>query len=190
METSFMILSFFTSVFMNMFFSPDVKSVSTAKSVYEFELPDIDGKKISLASYKGKVLLVVNVASKCGYTPQYEALQRVYELYKSKGFIILGFPANNFLGQEPGTNEEIKTFCSSKYAVSFPMFSKISVKGGDIHPLYNFLTTSNEKWKGDVKWNFTKFLIAKDGTIIQRFESKEKPDSEAVIRAIEVALQQ
>ena len=158
-----------------------------ASNVLDFTLNSIDGKPAPLSQYQGKVVLIVNVASRCGYTPQYTGLEKVYEKYKDQGFVILGFPANNFGAQEPGTNEEIKTFCSSKYNVTFPMYSKISVKGADIHPLYQFLTT-NPGTAGDVKWNFTKFLVGKDGKVIARFESAVTPESPEVTGAIEKAL--
>jgi len=134
--------------------------------------------------------MIVNVASLCGFTPQYTGLEAVYEKYKDKGFVILGFPANNFGSQEPGTNDEIKTFCTRKYNVSFPMFAKISVKGADKAPLYKFLTDkqSNPASGGEIQWNFTKFLIGKDGRIIQRFESAVEPQSPEVVAAIEKAL--
>jgi glutathione peroxidase len=157
-------------------------------SIYDATMKDIDGKPVKLSEYKGKVLLIVNVASKCGYTPQYEGLQKLYEKYKDRGFLVLGFPANNFMGQEPGTDSEIKAFCSTKYNVTFPMFSKISVKGSDIHPLYQYLTTV-KGMEGDVRWNFGKFLVSKDGKVLARFDSKDKPESEQVIQAIESALQ-
>jgi glutathione peroxidase len=160
--------------------------LAAASSVYDFTLNSIDGPPVPLAAYKGKVLLLVNVASKCGFTPQYTALEAVYEKYKDQGLVVMGFPANNFMAQEPGTNEEIKTFCSRKYNVTFPMYSKISVKGDDKAPLYQFLT---EQKGGDIKWNFTKFLIGRDGTIIARFEPKVTPDSPEVVAAIEKALQ-
>jgi glutathione peroxidase len=156
-----------------------------AASVYEFTLNSIDGAPAPLTAYKGKVLLLVNVASKCGFTPQYKALEAVYQKYQDKGLVIAGFPANNFGAQEPGTNEEIKTFCTRTYSVTFPMYAKISVRGADIAPLYEFLTKSTG---GDIKWNFTKFLIGKDGRIISRFESPVKPDSPEVTAAIEKAL--
>lgn len=162
-------------------------NMNKATSIYEFTMNDIDGKSIKLDKYKGNVVLIVNVASKCGYTPQYEGLEEVYKRYKDKGFVILGFPANNFLGQEPGTDAEIKQFCSTKYNVSFPMFSKISVKGSDIHPLYQYLT-QNANPTGDVKWNFGKFLVGKDGKIIARFDSGVKPESTELTSAIESAL--
>ncbi len=159
-------------------------------SVHDFALKNIDGKETSLAAFKGKVLLVVNVASKCGFTPQYEGLQAVYAKYKDQGLVVLGFPANNFMGQEPGTNEEIKQFCTLKYNVSFPMFAKISVKGADIHPLYKFLTdkATNPNFGGDITWNFNKFLVDRDGKVIARFDTREKPESDKVAQAIEQAL--
>jgi glutathione peroxidase len=160
-----------------------------ASNVLDFTLNSIDGKPAPLSQYQGKVVLIVNVASRCGYTPQYAGLEKVYEKYKDKGFVILGFPANNFGAQEPGTNEEIKTFCSSKYNVTFPMYSKISVKGADIHPLYQFLTDSQAGTGGDIKWNFTKFLVGKDGKVIARFEPAVTPESAEVTSAIEKALQ-
>jgi glutathione peroxidase len=156
-----------------------------AASVYEFTLNSIDGAPAPLDVYKGKVLLVVNVASKCGFTPQYKELEAVYEKYKDQGFVIAGFPANNFMSQEPGTNQEIKSFCTRTYGVSFPMYGKISVKGSDIAPLYTYLTAAKG---GDIKWNFTKFLIGKDGTILERFEPPVKPDDPKVTAAIEKAL--
>ncbi|MDQ3801189.1 MAG: glutathione peroxidase [Acidobacteriota bacterium] len=155
-------------------------------------MADIDGNNVNLKKYKGNVLLVVNTASKCGFTPQYESLQAVYDKYKAEGFYVLGFPANNFSGQEPGTNEEIKEFCTSKYKVQFPMFAKISVKGEDQHPLYQFLTgkQTNPNFAGDIKWNFNKFLIDRKGRVVARFDSKDKPDGEAVTQAIEKYLKE
>jgi glutathione peroxidase len=161
-------------------------SAFAASSVHEFSLPSIDGAPAPLSAYKGKVALIVNVASQCGYTPQYAGLEKLYEKFKDKGFVILGFPANNFGAQEPGTNEEIKTFCSRNYNVTFPMYSKISVKGSDKAPLYKFLTDSTG---GEVKWNFTKFLVDGNGQVITRFESAVEPDSPEMIRAVEKALQ-
>jgi len=159
------------------------------ESVYNFTLPSIDGEPTALSSYKGKVILLVNVASRCGFTPQYSALESIYEKYKDQGFVILGFPANNFGGQEPGTNAEIKTFCSTKYNVSFPMFAKVSVKGADCTPLYQYLTQqANPSLTGDIKWNFTKFLVDRNGNVVERFESKVKPDSPEVVEAIEKLL--
>jgi len=159
----------------------------TAKQVYTYKLKTIDGEPTSLATYKGKVLLVVNVASACGFTPQYSALEAVYEKYKDKGLVVVGVPANNFANQESGTEAEIKTFCSRKYHVTFPMMSKVSVLGPDQTPLYHYLTdkTTNPSVGGDIKWNFTKFLIARNGTPVSRFEPATKPDSPEVLSAIE-----
>jgi len=160
-------------------------SAFAASSVHEFTLNTIDGSPQFLAAYKGRVALLVNVASKCGYTPQYTGLEALYEKYKSQGFVILGFPANNFGAQEPGTNEEIKAFCSSKYMVTFPMFAKISVKGDDQAPLYKFLTGATG---GDIKWNFTKILVDENGKILNRFESKVEPNAPELVGAVEKAL--
>ena len=159
-----------------------------ASNVLDFTLNSIDGKPAPLAQYRGKVVLLVNVASRCGYTPQYAGLEKVYEQYKDRGFVILGFPANNFGAQEPGTDQEIKTFCSSKYNVTFPMYSKISVKGADIHPLYQFLTDkqANPKTGGDIQWNFTKFLVDRRGGVVSRYAPSTKPKS--LTRAIEELL--
>jgi glutathione peroxidase len=159
-------------------------------SVHEFTLKTIDGKPMPLSNFKGQIMLVVNVASQCGYTPQYEGLEKLYETYKARGFVITGFPANNFGGQEPGTDSEIQTFCRSKYGVTFPMFSKISVAGGDKAPLYGFLTdrASNPKTGGEIQWNFTKFLIDRDGKVLQRFEPAVEPLSRELISAVEAAL--
>jgi glutathione peroxidase len=160
-------------------------------SVYNFTLPSIDGEPTSLSSYKGKVILLVNVASRCGFTPQYSALESLYEKYKDQGFVILGFPANNFGAQEPGTNAEIRSFCTLKYNVTFPMFAKVSVKGDDTTPLYQYLTQqANRTFVGDIKWNFTKFLVDRSGNVVARFESKVKPDSPEVVEAIEKLLRQ
>jgi glutathione peroxidase len=162
-----------------------------ASNVYDFTLPSIDGKPMPLADFKGKVILVVNVASKCGYTPQYTALEALYEKYKDQGFVIVGFPANNFGAQEPGTNAEIKTFCSRTYNVTFPMYSKISVKGDDQAPLYKYLTKDTPApISGDIKWNFTKFLVDRNGKVVQRFESAVTPDSPEVTSAVEKLLKQ
>ncbi|MGH9899929.1 MAG: glutathione peroxidase [Pyrinomonadaceae bacterium] len=165
-------------------------SAKAATSVYDFNMKDIDQKNVDLSQYKGKVVLIVNVASKCGFTPQYEGLQKLYTKYKDQGFVILGFPANNFHGQEPGTNAEIKEFCSTKYNVSFPLFSKISVKGDDIDPLYKFLTSkeTNPEFSGEITWNFNKFLVDKKGNIIARFDSKITPEDNQVTSVIEAAL--
>jgi glutathione peroxidase len=164
-------------------------SLFAASAVYSFTLNSIDGTPAPLADYKGKVVLLVNVASQCGYTPQYSALEAIYEKYKDRGFVILGFPANNFGAQEPGTNEEIKTFCTRKYSVTFPMYSKISVKGADQAPLYAYLTKETPAGiAGEIKWNFTKFLVDRDGKVVQRFESAVTPDSQEVVAAIEKEL--
>lgn len=151
---------------------------------------DIDGKDYDLGQLKGKAVMVVNVASKCGQTPQYEGLQKLYDTYKDRGFVVIGFPANNFKEQEPGTDAQIKQFCSTKYNVTFPVMSKISVKGDDKHPVYKTLTepaTAGE-FAGEIGWNFTKFLIGKDGKIAARFNTKVKPDEPQVAEAIEKAL--
>jgi len=160
------------------------------KALYDFAMKDIDGRDVKLEIYRGKVLLIVNVASKCGFTPQYAGLEKIYLKYKDQGFVILGFPANNFLSQEPGTNEEIKNFCTLKYNVTFPMFAKISVKGEDKHPLYRFLTeeATDQDFAGEISWNFNKFLVDKNGKIIARFGSRVKPEDESLIAAIEKAL--
>jgi glutathione peroxidase len=161
-----------------------------ASSVYDFTLPSIDGNPSPLAAYKGKVLLLVNVASKCGFTPQYKGLEALYEKFKDQGLVVIGFPANNFGAQEPGTNDEIKTFCSRTYHVSFPMYSKISVKGEDKAPLYQFLTdkAANPTTGGEIGWNFTKFLVDKDGKVIARFNSQVTPESPELTSAVEQAL--
>jgi len=159
-------------------------------SVLDFHVKDIDGKDVDLASYKGKVLLIVNTASQCNLTPQYKDLEAMYEKYKDRGFEILAFPANEFGGQEPGSNEQIKDFCSTKYKVSFPLFSKIVVKGKGIDPLFEFLTSdaTNPKFAGVIKWNFNKFLVNRKGEVIARFEPKKEQWSEPVTAAIEKAL--
>jgi glutathione peroxidase len=162
------------------------------KTVYDYTLNSIDGQATPLAGYRGKVLMVVNVASRCGYTPQYAALETIYEKYKDRGFVIVGVPANNFGAQEPGSNSEIKTFCTRKYNVQFPMMSKVSVKGSDTAPLYQYLTdnSSHPKTGGEIKWNFTKFLVDRNGSIAARFEPEVTPDSPQVTAAIEKALAQ
>ncbi|HOT96370.1 MAG TPA: glutathione peroxidase [bacterium] len=161
-----------------------------ATSVYEFTMNDIDGAPVKLEQYRGKVLLIVNVASKCGFTPQYEGLEKLYTTYKDAGLVVLGFPANNFMRQEPGSNDEIKSFCSLTYGVTFPMFSKISVKGADQHPLYAWLTgkESNPDFAGDISWNFNKFLVNREGHIIARFGSRTKPEDPELVSAINKAL--
>lgn len=153
-------------------------------SLYEFSIKNIDGKILDLSIYKGKKILIVNTASECGFTPQYEGLQELYLKYKDK-VIVIGFPANNFGKQEPGTNQDIKGFCSKNYNVSFPMMSKISVKGDDIDPLFKWLTTQpNPDFTGDINWNFEKFLLDENGQLIHRFRSRTKPMSDEIINAI------
>lgn len=155
--------------------------------LYSFTMKDIDGKPIKLSAYKGKVLILVNVASLCGNTPQYSGLQALYEKYQSKGFEVLGFPANDFGREEPGSDAEIKEFCSSKYQVSFPLFSKIEVAGKNMHPLYKYLTSKTE-FPGDVEWNFGKFLVGRDGEVLARFAPDIQPLDEELIEEVEVAL--
>ena len=164
-----------------------LSSLQADENVHSFSLKDIDGKEIQLSQFKDKTLLLVNVASKCGLTKQYSALQKIHETYNEKGLIIIGIPANNFKSQEPGTNAEIKAFCTTKFNVSFPMMSKIEVKGEKQDPLYKYLT-SHKNFGGDISWNFEKFLIDGDGNIIKRFKPRTKPDSNEVISTIETAL--
>jgi glutathione peroxidase len=167
--------------------SPDAaKPASAGLAAIPFKT--ITGKDASLADYKGKVVLVVNTASKCGFTPQYKALEAIQQKYAAKGFTVIGFPCNDFGGQEPGTAVEIQQFCTTTYAVTFPLMEKIHVKGAEQHPLYAALTGKDAAFPGDVKWNFGKFLIGKDGKAIARFESAQKPDGPEVIAAIEKAL--
>lgn len=156
-------------------------------NIHDVSVKDMDGKSISLSDYKGKVLLIVNVASQCGNTPQYEGLQAIYEKYKDRGFEILGFPSNDFGGQEPGTNDEIRTFCESKYNVTFPLFDKVQVLGESKSPLYAKLINANPS--GDVKWNFEKFLIDKNGNVTERFGNKVKPEADEVTAAVERELE-
>ena len=164
------------------------KVAPTENNFYAFKMQDIDGKVVPLAKFKGKVLLVVNVASKCGNTPQYDALESLYEAKKKSGFAVLGFPANNFGQQEPGSNSEIKEFCTSTYKVKFPMFAKISVKGQDEHPLYKWLRANSNRPNDDIDWNFSKFVIGKDGKVAARFRASVTPDSPEVVAAINAAL--
>lgn len=163
-------------------------STATAGTLYEIPLKDINGQDTSLKPYEGKVMLIVNVASKCGNTKQYKELQALHQEFEKDGLAILGFPCNDFGGQEPGTNEEIKEFCSTKYNVSFPIFDKLTVKGPEKHPLYQQLSGPQSPFPGDVKWNFGKFLVGRDGTILARFEPKTKPDDTTVLTAIKDAL--
>ncbi|MEX1140398.1 MAG: glutathione peroxidase [Bacteroidota bacterium] len=163
--------------------------MSDSSPLYSFTMETIDGKDRSLAEYKGKVLLLVNVASECGYTPQYKDLEEVYRRYNKQGFAVLGFPANNFGSQEPGTDEEIKAFCSTNYGVTFDMFSKISVKGADQHPMYKYLTTESPV-PGEVKWNFQKYLVDRKGTVVAMFPTRTKPIDAGVVSKIEALLAQ
>jgi len=164
---------------------PDVPS-----PLYRIPVRTLDGRETTLAGYRGKVLLIVNVASRCGFTGQYEGLQALFDRLRGRGFVVLGFPANDFLGQEPGTNEDIRQFCTLNYGVTFPMFAKLSVKGKNQHPLYAFLTgaETNPKFAGRITWNFNKFLVGRDGRVIGRFGSRVKPESPELTQAIEAAL--
>ena len=163
-------------------------SVETAEAIYDVPLRNIDGQPTSLEVYRGKVLLIVNVASKCGFTPQYAGLEALYQKYKNQGFTVLGFPCNQFGRQEPGTNEEIKQFCSTTYQVSFPIFDKIEVNGKNRHALYEALAGKNSSFSGRIWWNFTKFLIGRDGKILGRFGSRVKPDATKLVQAVKSAL--
>jgi glutathione peroxidase len=186
--TRCMVFAMNTPILIAAVLSLGIISARAADSIYDLPLKDIDGKSTSLKPYQGKVVLVVNVASKCGYTPQYTALEALSRKYKDQGLAVLGFPCNQFGGQEPGTAEEIKLFCSSKYDVTFPLFEKIEVNGANRHPLYATLAGTNSPFVGDIKWNFTKFLVSRDGKILKRFESAVKPDSTEVIQSVESAL--
>jgi glutathione peroxidase len=157
------------------------------RSIHQFTVRTIDGKDVSLGEYRGKVLLVVNTASKCGFTPQYEGLEALYEKYRGRGFEVLAFPANNFMGQEPGTDGEIAQFCELNYKTTFPLFSKISVKGTDMAPLYAWLT-KQPGFEGDIGWNFTKFLVGPDGHLLARYGSRTEPRNEKLVAQIEAAL--
>ncbi|MEI2726798.1 MAG: glutathione peroxidase [Verrucomicrobiota bacterium] len=159
-----------------------------AESIYDLKLKDIDGKDVSLGDYKGKVLLIVNVASKCGYTKQYTGLEAIQQKFQKQGFTVLGFPCNQFNRQEPGSNEEIKQFCTSKFNVTFPLFDKIDVNGANRNSLYIALAGKDSPFPGDIKWNFGKFLIGRDGKILKRFGSGDEPDAPEVTAAIEAAL--
>jgi len=160
------------------------------QSIYDIVVRQIDGNEISLSQYRDKVLLIVNVASRCGFSSQYQGLQNLYVRYREQGLEILAFPANNFLGQEPGTNEEIQTYCSVNFDVTFPLFAKISVRGKDIHPLYRYLTQkdTNPNFAGKITWNFNKFIIDRNGIIVGRFGSLTKPENKKIIKTLEKAL--
>jgi glutathione peroxidase len=165
-----------------------VSAQTNSPSLYDIPLKDIDGHDTSLKAYQGKVILIVNVASKCGFTPQYEGLEALQKKYESQGFTVLGFPCNDFLSQEPGTATEIKQFCSSKYDVTFPLFEKLHVKGKEQHPLYAALTGPTSPYPGKITWNFNKFVIGREGKIFKRFGSTDKPESKPVTTAIEAAI--
>jgi glutathione peroxidase len=187
MKTGLIISLFLAALVCNHPFASE--TASEIKTIYGFTVKDINGNEVKLDQFKGKVLLIVNTASKCGYTPQYKALQEVYKKYEKQGLVILGVPANNYGKQEPGTNDEIKEFCSLTYNVTFPMLAKVSVKGDDIAPLFKYLTTAeNADFKGDINWNFEKFLVDKNGKLIHRYRSKVTPDSEELVTAIQQAL--
>jgi glutathione peroxidase len=162
--------------------------MNSEANVHKFNVKDINLNEVQLSDYEGKVLLIVNVASKCGFTGQYKELQKIYEQYNDRGFEILGFPCNDFGGQEPGTNEEIKEFCSLNYNVTFPMFDKVKVKGSDKHPLFKMLTNNSVTGKSNIKWNFEKFIIGKNGNVVDRFRTPTKPDSKKIISVIEKEL--
>lgn len=162
---------------------PAARTVPDDAKIYSFIMKTIDGEERPLSEYKGKVLMIVNVASKCGYTYQYEGLEKLYRAYKDRGFVILGFPANNFLWQEPGTDAEIKQFCKTNYGVTFAMFSKISVKGSDQHPLYRFLT-NEPPVSGSVKWNFQKYLVDREGNVAAKFSPRTEPDDPEVVEKL------
>jgi glutathione peroxidase len=163
-------------------------TISAQASIYSIPVTDISGHETSLAPYAGKVIMIVNVASKCGNTPQYAGLEELYQEHKEDGLVILGFPCNQFGGQEPGTNEEIVEFCTANYGVTFPLFDKIDVNGANRHPLYAALCGGDSPFPGDVGWNFAKFLIGRDGKIIARFDPRTKPETQEVTGAVEAAL--
>ena len=162
-------------------------NVNKKESIHQFKVKDINGKSFEFSSLKGKKVMIVNTASKCGLTPQYEKLEALYQKYKNNNFIIIGFPANNFMGQEPGSDQEISTFCQKNYGVSFPMMSKISVKGKDMHPVYQFLTqkAKNGLEDNDVQWNFQKYLIDEEGHLVKVISPRTQPDDASIIQWIE-----
>lgn len=166
------------------------QETNAMKTIHGIAVTRIDGTATNLGACQGQVMLIVNVASRCGFTGQYAGLQKLYETYKDRGLVVLGFPANDFLRQEPGTNQEIAEFCSTKFHVTFPMFEKIPVTGDNMHPLYKFLTgkETNPEFSGRISWNFTKFLVGRDGKILGRFGSRTGPEDKTVIAAIETAL--
>lgn len=167
----------------------NAQPTASAMTIYDYKLQSLDGQPVDMSKYKGKVLLIVNTASKCGYTPQYAGLQALSEKYKAQGLEVLGFPANNFGGQEPGSAEEIGEFCQKNYGVTFDLFAKSSVKGADKSPLFTYLTeTANPEKTGEIGWNFEKFLISRDGTLVDRYQSKVAPESGELTQAIEAQL--
>jgi glutathione peroxidase len=168
----------------------DAVSQAPARSIYEIELPALNGKQVGLSDYAGKVVLAVNVASRCGFTPQYKGLQTLHDRYSGRGFTVLGFPCNQFMHQEPGSAAEIQEFCSLNYGVTFPLFAKLDVEGADQHPLYAILSEfpDDQGKAGNVKWNFEKFLVGRDGQVVHRFRSKVKPEDPDVIASIEALL--
>ena len=166
-----------------------VTDIERTDNIYQYELNSIDGEKVSLEEFSGDVILVVNTASECGFTRQYEGLQKIFETYSDQGFKVLGFPANNFGGQEPGSDEEIAVFCEVNFGVTFPLFSRISVKGDDQHPLFDYLTgLENPDFTGEIGWNFEKFLIDRNGNLVRRFKSNVEPDDEELVSAIKSLL--
>jgi glutathione peroxidase len=190
MRSIFLIISYiFSSLFVNRnkALNTTAEPMPTAKNLYDYTMTSLEGQSVPLSTYKGKVVVIINVASKCGYTPQYGELEKFYEANKDRGVVILGFPANNFGAQEPGSNSEIRQFCTRNYGVSFPMFSKISVEGSDIHPLYKFLTTKSENGVEDsrVKWNFQKYIIDKNGRLVGHFDSGVKVTDKGFVETIE-----
>ena len=187
MRSEFVAFVAILAVLLSSVLSAQGNAQSRATGIYAFTMKDIDGKDLPLENYRGKVLLIVNTASKCGYTPQYESLETLYMKYHDKGFEILAFPANNFGGQEPGTDAEIKEFCSTTYNVTFPLFSKISVKGDDIDPLYGWLTKSTGH-DGEIRWNFEKFLVDRNGMVVSRFATRIDPMDDEIREAVELHL--
>jgi len=176
---------FFASLFTA---TATVNTMHAGDALYDIPVKDIKGADTTLAAYRGKVLLIVNVASKCGFTKQYTGLEALYAKYKDQGLVVLGFPCNQFGGQEPGTEEQIAEFCSTKFDVKFPLFAKVEVNGPGRHPLYTALSGETAKFPGKIGWNFNKFLVGRDGQVIARYESKVAPESEDLIKAVEAAL--
>jgi len=176
------------TIFLSFLLASAISAAAADKSIYEIPLKDIDGKPTTLKAHKGKALLIVNVASACGLTPQYEGLEKLQQKYQDKGFTVLAFPCNQFGGQEPGSNEEIRAFCEREYSVTFPIFDKLEVKGKNQHPLFEKLTGPKAKFKGDIGWNFGKFLVGKSGEVLARFAPSNEPESEKIVGAIEQAL--